>query len=570
MTLTGDRRPPSALNQLIDHTHYLTALLRSGMLRPTWPKRSVRAAAAVRRYGMLGGVLGVAAARFPERTALIDELGTLSFGQLEDRSNALANAWRERGLLPGDSVGILVRNHRGFLDTVFAAAKCGTRIVLLNTDFAEPQLRDALHREQIALLVHDDEFTTRLGDFAPARGRWRAWADTPGPDSLDALIAATPSGPPPAPGVVPRIVLLTSGTTGVPKGANRPEPRSLAPIGALLDRVPFRATETTVICPPLFHTLGFAHMTMAAALGSTIVIRRRFDPGTVLDSLERTRATALIVVPIMVARLLEAHRQRTRRPDLSALRIVYVAGARLVPDLAVRARHVFGPTLYNMYGSTEVAYAAIATPTDLAHAPGSVGTPVRGGRVRVLDDDDRDVAPGRTGRIFVGNPYQSEGYSGGGHKHIVDGLMSSGDVGHFDTAGRLFVDGRDDDMIVSGGENVFPGEIEALLAAHPAIREAACLGVSDDTYGQRVRAFVVPVEPGALTADTIREHVKANLARYKVPRDVVFVDELPRNATGKVIVNRLTTSADFTPVEHSAPADWNGKHSATEHTPQGR
>ncbi|NKY30569.1 acyl-CoA synthetase [Nocardia gamkensis] len=525
----------SSLTHTVDHTHYLTALLRSGMIQPTTPARIGRSVAAIRSYGMLGGVIGTAAARFPDRAALVDERGTLSFRDLDRRSNAIAHGWRDIGLRPGESVGVLARNHRGFLDAVFAAAKCGARIVLLNTEFAAPQLHEVTHREQIDLLVHDDESSSLLNDLVPVRGRWRTWTDTPDHDTLDALINHGNTSPPPAPGVTPRIILLTSGTTGTPKGAARPEPRSLAPIGALLDRVPFRAGETTTLCPPLFHTLGFAHMMLAVTLGSTLIIRRRFDPHTVIDSLEHTRSTALIVVPIMLARIIENHRQREVRSDLSALRIVYVAGSSLGPDLATRAQRTLGPVLYNMYGSTEVAYATIATPHDLADQPSCVGKPVRGVQIQILDDHGRPTPNGETGRIFVGNPYQSEGYTGGGHKDIISGLMASGDVGHFDTAGRLFIDGRDDDMIVSGGENVFPQEIADLLIAHPAIREACCLGVPDDTYGHRIRAFVVLTEPGTLTADDIRDHVKANLARYKVPRDVVFLDALPRNATGKVL-----------------------------------
>ncbi|MFI6571460.1 AMP-binding protein [Nocardia fluminea] len=534
----------SSLAQAVDQTHFLTALLRSGMIRMSTPARLGRSVAAVRRFGMLGGIVGAAAAQFPDRAALTDELGTLNFQDLDLRSNAVANGWRRRGLRPGDGVGVLVRNHRGFLDAVFAAAKCGARIVLLNTDFAAPQLREVMARECIDLLVHDDEFSHLLDSVEPSRGRWLAWTDAHTGDTLEALITHHPTSPPPAPGVTPRIILLTSGTTGTPKGAARPEPRSLAPIGALLDRVPFRAGETTTLCPPMFHTLGFAHMMLAVALGSTLVVRRRFDPDIVVDSLEHTRSTALVVVPIMLARIIEHHTRRDRRPDLSELRIVYVAGSQLGPGLATRARRTLGPVVYNMYGSTEVAYATIATPDDLACHPDCVGKPVRGVQVRILDEGGRQVPAGETGRVFVGNPYQSQGYTGGGHKDIVDGLMSSGDIGHFDTAGRLFIDGRDDDMIVSGGENVFPGEVEELLMAHPAIREACCLGVPDDVYGHRLRAFVALTEHAVVTADDIRDHVKVSLARYKVPRDVVFLDALPRNATGKVVKRALATGPE--------------------------
>ncbi|MEV0362468.1 AMP-binding protein [Nocardia fusca] len=470
---------------------------------------------------------------------MIDDLGALTFAAIEQRSNAIAAGWRQRGLRPDEGVGILVRNHRGFFDAVFAAAKCGARIVLLNTDFAGPQLRDVIHREQVALLVHDDEYSDLLDDLALPHGRWRAWAETPGDDTLDALITTGTTSPPPAPGHTARIILLASGTTGTLKGTQRSQPRSLAPIGALLDRVPFRAGETTTLCPPMFHTLGFAHMMLAVALGSTLVVRRRFDAHQIVDSLERTRSTALVVVPIMLARILDDYAQRDDPPDLSALRIAYVAVSALGPGLAIRTLTTLGPVLYNMYGSTEVAYATIATPADLTAQPACVGTPVRGARVEILDDHGQPAPRGQTGRIFVGNPYQSQGYTGGGHKDIVDGLMASGDVGHFDTAGRLLIDGRDDDMIISGGENVFPREVEELLLTHPEFSEACCIGTPDDAYGQRIRAFVVRTEHSTLEADEIRAYVKLTLARYKVPRDIVFVDTLPRNSTGKILTRDL-------------------------------
>ena len=203
---------------------------------------------------------------------------------------------------------------------------------------------------------------------------------------------------------------------------------------------------------------------------------------------------------------------------------------------------LFGDNVYNLYGSTEVAWASIATPEDLRAAPGTAGRPPHGTIVRLYDDDGNPVPQGETGRIFVGNEMQFEGYTGGGNKDAIDGLLSSGDVGHFDEAGRLFVDGRDDDMIVSGGENVFPAEVEDLLAGHDAIVEVAVFGVDDEEFGQRLKAVVVLRDGASVSEDDIKKHVKSNLAGYKVPRDVEFVDELPRTSTGKVLKRELPGS----------------------------
>lgn len=529
----------SVANRAYTEAESARLVWQTGVVGIESPATLVAAATSMVRYGTIAAGLTLSAARYGDRTALIDELGSLSFKELEERSNRLANAWRARGLRGGEGVAILARNHRGLLDAVFAAAKCGARIILLNTDFAGPQIRDVATREGTDLLVYDDEYAHMLEGVSPKRGVWRAWTDKTRPDCLEALIAEGDPAAPPAPGVTPKLILLTSGTTGTPKGAPRPEPKSLAPLGALLSKVPFRAGEITECCAPIFHTLGFACAMLGLGFGSTLVIRRRFDPQATIDSMSRHQATTLIAVPVMLARMVDLGGRALVGRDLSALRIIFVGGSQLGAQLCRDVIAAFGPVVYNVYGSTEVAYATIATPDDLAAEPGCVGSPVLGTRVEILDDSGRRVPTGVTGRIFVGNTAQFEGYTGGGHKERVRGLMSSGDVGHFDSAGRLFVDGRDDDMIVSGGENVFPAEVEELLHTHPSVQEAAVLGVEDERFGARLKAFVV-VHPGTeLTEDDAKSFVKQNLARYKVPREVVFLDELPRNPTGKVLKKQL-------------------------------
>ncbi|MFD7844420.1 acyl-CoA synthetase [Nocardia sp. NPDC059764] len=513
--------------------------MEAGLARLESPAVLLAAATAMLRYGTLAAGLRLSAARYGGRVAVIDELGELTFAELEDRSNRLANAWRERGLKPREGVAVLARNHRGLLDAIFAAAKCGARIILLNTDFAAPQIRDVATREGTDLLVYDDEYADLLGEVHPERGSYRAWTEEPREDSLEHLIATGSPAAPPAPGAEPKIILLTSGTTGTPKGAPRAEPKSLLSLGGLLSKVPFRVNEVTECCAPMFHTLGFAMAMLSLGFGSTLVIRRRFDPQTVIDSMDRHRATTLIVVPVMLSRMVDLGGQALTGRDLSALRIVFVAGSQLGAQLCREVTAAFGPVVYNLYGSTEVAYATIATPADLAEEPGCVGKPVLGARVEILDERGRAVPNGATGRIFVGNTIQFEGYTGGGHKEVIRGLMSSGDVGHFDAAGRLFIDGRDDDMIVSGGENVFPAEVEELLYTHPAVREAAVIGVADEQFGARLKAFVVVHDGRSCTEPEVKEFVKDNLARYKVPREVVFLAELPRNPTGKVLKRKL-------------------------------
>jgi len=245
----------------------------------------------------------------------------------------------------------------------------------------------------------------------------------------------------------------------------------------------------------------------------------------------------------MLQRILEVPVETIQRYDLSALRTIPASGSALPGALAERVMDAFGDKLYNLYGSTEVAWATIATPEDLRAAPGTAGRPPRGTIVKLYDEEGREVAQqGESGRIFVANEMLFEGYTGGGGKDEIDGLMATGDVGHFDEDGRLFVDGRDDEMIVSGGENVFPAEVENLLARHSDISEAAVVGVEDEKFGQRLKAFVVTRGSAKLSEPDVQGYVKQNLARYKVPREVEFIDELPRNATGKVLKRELTES----------------------------
>jgi len=544
-----------------DGIHVAGTLARAGMLRPSRPDRALRAIVGLRRFGptLAAGVLG-GAARYPDVPAIIDDEGTVTFGQLDARTNALARGLAGHGLTAGRSVALMCRNHRGFVEVCVACSKLGVHVVLLNTGFAGPQVAEVVQREGAAGLIYDREFRATIqdardgrvcfladgpelpkdtdghdGSDAPARSE-----DSDGPDTtLAQLIAtrvATPLPPPPDAG---RAIILTSGTTGTPKGANRPAPSSMGPMAALLSAIPLRARGTTLISAPLFHAWGFAHMLVAAALSSTIVLRRRFDPLDAVRTIATHRADALVVVPVMLQRMLEADVEERHHLDTSSLRVIAVSGSALPGPLANRVMDVFGETLYNLYGSTEVAWATVAGPVDLRAAPGTAGRPPRGTVVRILDDGGDELPAGTSGRIFVGSELLFEGYTGGGDKDRRNGLMATGDVGHFDPDGRLFVDGRDDDMIVSGGENVFPGEVEDLLAGLPGVREVAVVGVPDDEFGQRLRA-VVSLHPGAdLDEDRLQEYVRTHLARYKVPREVVFVDQLPRNATGKILKREL-------------------------------
>ena len=527
--------------------HYLQKMIASGAFGLEPPQNLAALVADIRRWGEVGMIPALNARKTPHRTAIIDDEGSMTFAELNDATNAVANGLLAMGVRGGDGVAILARNHRWFLIANYACGRVGARIILLNTEFSGPQIRDVSAREGAKVIIYDDEYTDAVKLAETPIGKLRALSTNPDTDkpsgstdeTLAELIARSSTEPAPKATKRSSIIILTSGTTWTPKGANRHAPPTLAPIGGVLSAVPFKAGEVTSLPSPMFHALGYLHATIAMTLGSTLVLHRRFTPATVLADVAAHKVTAIVVVPVMLSRMVDALETMDPKPDLSSLRIIFSSGSQLGAELAVRTMREIGPVVYNLYGSTEIAFVSIARPEDLKKNPATVGPTIRGVKVKILDEHGHELPRGEVGRIFVGNFFPFEGYTGGGSKEVIDGLMSSGDVGYFDADGLLYVSGRDDEMIVSGGENVFPAEVEDLISGHPDVVEATALGVEDKDFGQRLRAFVVLREQAELTEDAIKEYVRDHLARYKVPREVIFLAELPRNPTGKILKREL-------------------------------
>ncbi|BCQ10981.1 acyl-CoA synthetase [Mycobacterium heckeshornense] len=527
--------------------HYLRKIIESGALRLEPPLNYAAMAADIRRWGELGMLPSVNARRTPNRAAIVDDEGTLTYKELDEAANAVAHGLLGKGVRGGDGVAILARNHRWFSIAEYGCARVGARIILLNSSFSGPQIKEVTEREGAKLLIYDDEYTNDVSKVDPPLGKLRALGSNPDSnepsvstdETLAELIARSSKEQAPKATKHSSIIILTSGTTGTPKGATRSTPPTLAPIGGILSHVPFKAGEVTSLPAPMFHALGFLHATIGMFLGSTLILHRKFKPAVVLEDIEKHKVTAVVVVPVMLSRMLDALEKLESRPDLASLRIVFVSGSALGADLAERALKELGPVVYNMYGSTEVAFATIAEPKHLQFNSSTAGPVVKGVKVKIFDDNGNELPRGEVGRIFVGTSFPFEGYTGGGGKQIIDGLLSSGDVGYFDEHGLLYISGRDDEMIVSGGENVFPAEVEDLISSHPDVAEATAIGVDDKEWGQRLRAFVVKKQGSDIDEDTIKRYVRDHLAKYKVPREVIFLDELPRNPTGKILKREL-------------------------------
>jgi len=515
------------------------------MLAPLRPDVYLRMAAAARQEVSSQTVgFAVAAQRCPDRPGLIDELGALTWRELHERCNAFGVALQA---VAGDekaTVGIMCRNHRGFVEALVGAMRIGADVVLLNTSFAGPALAEVVRREGIDVLVYDDEFDESVTAALAENPRLRqitAWTDKPlqSASTVEDLIAEHRGRRPRLPQRAGALILLTSGTTGTPKGARRTSGDGAGALTAILGGVPWRAEEVTVVVAPMFHAWGFFQLVFSALMACTIVTRRRFDPEATLAMVDRHRATGLAIVPVMLDRIMALPAAVRGRYDCTSLRFVAASGSRMRPDVVTEFMDEYGDIVYNNYNATETGMVTIAKPADLRAAPETAGRPVQGTDIRILDDRGRPVPVGDVGQICVRNNTAFDGYSSGDTKGFLDGYMASGDVGYTDSSGRLFVVGRDDEMIVSGGENVYPIEVEKLLLTHSDVSDATVIGVEDAEFGQRLVAFVVLEGNAATDAEGLKDFVRQNLANFKVPREIRVLDELPRSSTGKIVRREL-------------------------------
>jgi acyl-CoA synthetase (AMP-forming)/AMP-acid ligase II len=547
-------------DRLAETLGIVATMRRAGIIAAMRPDKYIRIAAAMQRENM-GITSGFAAAaqRCPDRPGLVDELGTLTWREIDQRADAFAAGLQNLSETGTGSnvaakaapkvIGIMARNHRGFVEALIAANRIGADVLLLNTSFAGPALAEVVQREGADAVIYDEEFSATVDRALadkPDATRIIAWTD--GPQSgltVEKMIAEQAGRRPQRAGTKSKVILLTSGTTGSPKGAKHSGGADGGPgiLKAILDRTPWRAEEPVVVVAPMFHAWGFSQLVFAASMACTVITRRKFDPEATLELIDRHRATGLCIVPVMFDRIMELPDEVRDKYSGRSLRFAAASGSRMRPDVVIKFMDQFGDVIYNNYNATEAGMIATATPQDLRAAPDTAGRPAGGTEIRILDQDFTELPTGEVGGIYVRNSTQFDGYTSGKTKDFHEGFMSSGDVGRFDDAGRLFVVGRDDEMIVSGGENVYPIEVEKTLTDHPDIAEASVIGVDDEQYGQRLAAFVVLNDGSSATPDLLKQHVRENLANYKVPRDITILDELPRSSTGKIVRRELQDRA---------------------------
>ncbi|PXX57443.1 acyl-CoA synthetase (AMP-forming)/AMP-acid ligase II [Nocardia tenerifensis] len=515
-------------------------MVATGVVRTFRPDRALKQVGGLARWGFtLAGGYAAAAGHSPNRLAVIDEVSAYTFGQMHDRTHELASALSMLGIGARDKVGLLSRNRVAMVECMVATGKLGVDTVLLNTGLSARQIEDVADRHGLSAVFLDDEYDELIRYLPAGVPRFATGQESVFErytvDDLIALDAPTFSRPS-HPG---RLIVLTSGTSGTPKSAQRPQPKGFGTVAALLSRIPLRMDETMMIPAPLFHTWGLAALQISTPIRASVVLPERFDAEDCLRLIEEHAVTSLIVVPVMVNRILDLPKHIRDRYDTSSLRIVASCGAPLAGPTVLRFMDTFGDVLYNVYGSTEVSWATIADPADLRAAPATAGRPPLGTKIAVLDQDLRPVPRGVTGRIFVLNHMLFDGYTDAKPPTESGGMLDTGDLGYLDADGLLFVAGRDDEMIISGGENVFPRPVEEALSHLPQVSEVAVVGVPDKEYGQRLAAFVVTREGFGLDRDMVRNYIRHRLSRFSVPRDVTFLEALPRNATGKILKRTL-------------------------------
>jgi fatty-acyl-CoA synthase len=489
-------------------------------------------------------VLKLHALNTPDKVALVQGDRRVTYAELEERVNRLATALAARGVGPGSRVALMMRNCIEYLEIQWATTRLGALAV---------QVGYRLKAAEVAYILENSEpqvFFCQPVDEPVAREA-RDLAGKPAPEHLfvlgpdyEALLA---SGHPTeravrAGGEAPGgVMIYTSGTTGRPKGAARDFKKAMhESVSDFLRQIRVRHDDVHLCVCPLYHSAAPAFVAFVFGVGGTIVLLEHFEPEAALELIARERVTCTFMVPTMLGRLAAAAARGAH--DVSSVRWMASGAAPLPTETARRVEAAFGPKLYNFYGATETGLVTLALPGEHTARPGTIGRALSGNEVRLLADDGREVAPGEVGELYVRNSMLVSGYHkdrGATEKAMRDGFFSVGDMARVDADGYYYLADRKTDMVISGGVNIYPLEIEQRLHAHPGVLEAAVIGVPDEEWGEALKAFVVR-RPGAeVSAAELQGFCKEALANYKCPKQVVFVDALPRNPTGKVLKREL-------------------------------
>ena len=526
-------------------------LLKSGNVGRTHPRALAEGAWLLGRgRAGISTIFRVRALDEPEATAFVFEGARRTFREVDERIDRIATGLRRRGLRRRDAVCIVTHNRPEFFELEGAMARLGGAAVSVSWRSTPAELAYLFrHSGARAVFFEHDLFPAvdqaqRQCPALLSRNLFSVGGRAPGCESYDDVLAARPDRD--LDGEEGKVVIYTSGTTGKPKGAVRGfGPAAVLGYMAFLERVSLERGDQHLCVCPLYHSTGLGFASMSLMMGGSVIIERDFHPERFLDLVARERVTTTAIVPTMLHRLMALDDAAFRARDLGSLRVVLCGGAQLPPTLCARALDRLGPTLYNFYGATETGLVTTATPDDLRAQPGTIGRALHGVSVRLLDEAGQPVAPGEAGELYAKNLMLVEGYhadEGATRSSYRDGHFSVGDLATVDRDGRYMIVGRRRDMVISGGMNIYPVEVEAAIEAHPDVAQVAVIGVPDEEWGERLRAFVVlrgAVELEERHAAELKGWCRDRLAGPKVPREWVFLDGLPSNPTGKVLKREL-------------------------------
>ncbi len=478
----------------------------------------------------------------PDKVALICGERSLTYVELNARARRVANALHKLGVRAGDRVAVMAHNSIELLEIAGGLSKLSAIGVLLNyrlrasevayilndcgakAALAAPELMEVV--EQARASVTGETIYIAIGDETPA-----GWV------RYETVLARASAEPPAGAGGLGSTMSYTSGTTGKPKGAYRPSGVPAEDVIRLIQAFELTSSDVHLLAGPYYHSAPSFFVSLHTLLGATIVVQPKYDAVEALQLIERHKITTTFMAPTLLQRLCDVPEEIFARYNTSSLRAIILGGAPCPHILKVRASKRFGESLWEFYGATETGVVTLLRPEDQLRKPGSCGTVGPAQEIRLLDAEGQEVPVGTAGEMWARNLWLARYYNKpeATASNMRDGFFSVGDIAYRDAEGYYFICDRKIDMIISGGANIYPAEIEAVLTAHPAVADVAVIGIPHAEWGESVQA-VVELRPGAsATAEEIIAFCAQRLADYKKPRGVAFVDELPRNPAGKLL-----------------------------------
>ena len=489
----------------------------------------------------------------PEHEALVDGHRRLTYEEIEAETNRLAHALASLGASSGDRVGIMLPNCVEHIICQETLPRMGATAVQIGYRLLGPEIAHIFDNSDPEVVIHHYDYSDVIAEAAEQVGGLSSdqlvVVGAPADAKIkghryEEILAEQRGDRPPARGRGGGgVIIYTSGTTGKPKGATRSwKDTGLESVMDLMDQIDFRPIDRHLVVCPLYHSGAMAFAKMITVIGGTVVLAPHFDAEKTLAAIERERITSAFMVPTMLVRILSLDEEIRRKYDTSSLRWIACGAAPLATDTARHFQQEFGPILWNFYGATETGLVSLAGPPDHMSRPGTVGRLLRGNEIRVLDDDGAQLRPGDIGELYARNAMIIGGYHKNAEatsKSMREGFFSVGDLARVDADGYLYIESRKHDMVISGGVNIYPREIEDHLHTHPEIIEAAIIGVPHPEWGESLKAIVVRKPGSVLDESAVIAFCRESLAGYKQPRSVAFIDVLPRNPTGKVLKREL-------------------------------